>query len=202
MCVQTKNLAWERPAEEVDLPIFEKYFPGIDFRGMWKAMSLDGCVPLTTDLALFAGIMTVEQDDLGMRFVPFAGIDSEDPRTVVKLNIMEGMVEWMENTALGGYMWRAASEWAERKHGCRVEFSMDCGCGSVCCESYENGNWVEWVRRFNGTRRQAYGRTNVVWREGIEGTDITIDQYYTWQRMRKALEALPRIEEKMFCKIK
>lgn len=194
MCVQTKNLPWERPAEETDLPIFEKFFPGINFRGMLKAMSIDGCVPLTSDLALFAGILTVEQDDLGMRFIPFAGINTQDPRTVVKLNVMENIVEWMENTALGGYMWRAASEWAEKEYGCKVEFSMDCGCGSVCCEAYENGNWVQWVRCFNESRRHAYGRTNIIWQEGIEGTDITVDQLYTWRRMKGVLEALPYVE--------
>ncbi len=191
MCVETKNLAWERPAEETDIPIFTKHFPGIDFRGMLEAMSVDACVPLTSDLALFAGILSVERDDLGMRFVPFAGKSSESPQAVVKLSIMEGIVDWMENTALGSYMWQAGSQWAEKEHGCRVEFSMNCGCGSVCCESYENGDWISWVRRFNESRRHLYGRTNVIWQSTIEGTDITKDQFHTWKRMRTVLETLP-----------
>jgi hypothetical protein len=191
MCVQTKNLPWERPAEESDIPYFERQFPGINFSGMLKAMSVDGCVPLTSDLALFAGILSVEEDDLGMRNIPFAGIDLQNPSTVVKLNVMENIVEWMENTALGGYMWRAASDWAEQEYGCKVEFSMDCGCGSVCCESYDNGNWVRWVRRFNESRRHAYGRTNIRWQEGIVGTDITLNQFHIWHRMKEVLESLP-----------
>lgn len=192
MCVQTKNLAWERPAEESDISILEQYFPGINFKGMLEAMSIDGCVPLTTDLVLFAGILTVEPDDLGMRTVPFAGIDATDPQTVIKLTVMEHIVEWMENTALGSYMWRAASDWAEKEYGCKIEFSMNCACGTVLCESYVNGNWVEWVRRFNTSRKHAYGRTNIVWQDTIDGTDITHDQYQVWRKMRGTLEALPR----------
>ena len=196
MCVQTKNQAWERPAEESDLPILEKHFPGIDFKGMLDAMSMDGCVPLTVDLALFAGILTVEKDDLGMGFVPFSGKDLRTPQTVVKLNIMEDIVDWMENTALGSYMWRLASHWAEQKYGCKVEFAMNCSCGSVCCESYENGNWIQWVRRHNESRRTLYGRTDVIWQSSIEGTDITPDQFHTWVRIRNALEALPYVNTK------
>lgn len=195
MCVETKNQAWERPADEMDIPILEKHFPGINFKGMFEAMRVDGCVPLTVDLTLFAGILSVEKDDLGMRFVPFAGSSSKNPRAVVKLSVMEGIVDWMENTALGSYMWRAGSEWAEQEYGCRVEFSMNCGCGSVCCESYENGFWPQWVRRFNESRRHMYGRTSIVWQSTIEGTDITQDQFHTWKRMRTALEALPFMKE-------
>lgn len=192
MCVETKNLAWERPATEMDIPILAKHFLGINFKGMLEAMQVDGCVPLTTDLVLFAGILSAERDDLGMRYVPFAGRDPRTPQTVVKLSIMDGIVEWMENTALGSYMWQAASRWAEKEYDCKVEFSMNCGCGSVCCESYENGAWPEWVRRFNESRRDMYGRTNVELRSTIEGTDITKEQLHMWHRMRTALEALPQ----------
>ncbi len=147
MCVQTANRNWERPAKANDITQLEKYFPEVNFKGMLKAMSVDGCIPLTTDLVLFAGILTVDMDDLGMRFVPFAGIDSSNPTTVVKHTIMDGIVDWMENTALGSYMWKLASEWAEKEYGCRIEFSMNCGCGSVALEAYENGNWPLWVQR-------------------------------------------------------
>lgn len=193
MCVQTKNLPWERPAEETDIPILENYFPGINFKGMLKAMSVDGCVPLTTDLVLFAGILSADMDELGMRSVPFAGANPLMPQTVIKLYIMEDIVEWMENTALGSYMWQKASQWATEQYGCKVEFSMNCSCGSVCCESYENGAWPEWVRRFNASRRLMYGRTNIVWQTRIEGTDITESQFQMWRRMRAALEALPAV---------
>lgn len=195
MCVETKNRAWERPAEETDIPILSKHFPFINFNGMLEAMSVDGCVPLTTDLVLFAGILSAERDDLGMRYIPFAGRDPRAPQMVVKLSVMDGIVDWMENTALGSYMWQAGSQWAEQEYGCKVEFSMNCGCGSVCCESYENGAWPEWVRRFNESRRLMYGRTNIERRSSIEGTDITKDQLLMWVRMRNALEALPEMNE-------
>ena len=194
MCVQTKNLAWERPAEESDIPFFEHYFPGINFSGMLQAMSIDGCVPLTTDLALFAGILSVKPDDLGVRFVPFAGIDPSEPQTIIKLTIMDHIVEWMENTALGGYMWQAASKWSEKEYGCKIEFSMNCGCVAVSCDSYTNGNWIEWVQRFNRSRKHTYGRTNIAWQDTIDGTDITLDQYHIWCRMRGALESLSKVE--------
>jgi hypothetical protein len=196
MCVQTKNQAWERPVEESDLPIFEKHFPGINFKGMFDAMSVNGCVPLTADLALFAGILTVETDDLGIGFVPFAGKDLRTPQTVVKLDIMEDIVDWMENTALGSYMWQEASKWAEQEYGCRVEFAMLCGCKKVSFESYENGTLIQWVRRFNESRGSLYGRTHIVWQSSIEGTDITADQFHTWVRIRNALEALPYVNSK------
>lgn len=196
MCVETKNQAWERPAEDADIPILTKHLPGINFKGMLDAMRVDGCVPLTVDLALFAGILSVEKDDLGMGFVPFAGKDLRTPQTVVKLDIMDGIVDWMENTALGSYMWRAGSAWSEQEYGCKVEFAMNCSCGSVCCESYENGDWIQWVRRHNESRRSMYGRTNIIWQSTIAGTDITLDQFNIWRRMRAALEALPFVSAK------
>lgn len=195
MCVETKNQAWERPAIEADIPMLAKHFPGINFKGMLEAMSVDGCVPLTVDLVLFAGILCAEKDELGMRYVPFAGRDPRMPHSVVKLFVMDGIVDWMENTALGSYMWQVASHWSEREYGCKVEFSMNCGCGSVCCESYKNGAWPDWVRRFNKSRHLMYGRTNIVWQSTIEGTDITKDQLLMWQRIRAALEALPSMNE-------
>jgi len=195
MCVQTRNQPWERPAVAEDVPILQGHFPGIDFGGMLKAMSVDGCVPLTADLVLFAGILSVEPDKRGVKYVPFAGIDLNDPTapTVIKIPEMDGIVEWMENTALGSYMWQKASDWAEQTHGCRVEFSMDCGCGGVTTEQYTNGTWRNWVRAFNESRRHAYGRTNIEYRSTIHGTDITPDQLLMWRRMRAALQALPAI---------
>lgn len=152
MCVQTANKAWERPAAAQDFPTLAKHFPGIDFHGMHAAMSVDGCVPLVTDLALLAAILRSEEDRLGMRFLPFSGLDMQaGSATVVSIPEMDNIVEWMENTALGGHMWRKGSEWSERNHGRRVEFSMNCGCGSVRVESYSNGNWEQWVRNFNSS---------------------------------------------------
>lgn len=195
MCVQTRNQPWERPAVAEDVPILRSHFPGIDFHAMLEAMSVDGCVPLTADLVLFAGILSVEPDKRGVRYVPFAGIDLNDPTapTVVKIPEMDGIVEWMENTALGSYMWQKASQWAEANHGCRVEFSMDCGCGGVTTEQYANGTWRNWVRAFNVSRRYAYGRTNIEYRSTIRGTDITSDQLNMWRRMRAALHAIPAV---------
>ena len=197
MCVQTANKPWERPAEAQDFPILAKHFPGIDFRGMHSAMSVDGCVPLTTDLALIGAILSSESDDLNMRFVPFAGLDQRpDKATVVTIPEMDNIVEWMENTALGGYMWRKASEWSERDHGRRIEFSMNCGCGSVGLECYANGDWQAWVNRFNASRRNVYGNTHTERRFTIEGTDITSSQLMMWRRIRTVLEELPAVAAK------
>jgi len=193
MCVQTRNQPWERPAMAEDVPLLQNHFPGIDFAGMLEAMSVDGCVPLTADLVLVAGILTVEPDDRGVRYVPFAGIDPDEPRTVVKIPEMDGIVEWMENTALGSYMWQKASDWSEANHGCRIEFAMDCGCGCVTTEQYADGTWRNWVRAFNESRRHAYGRTNIAYRHSIRGTDITPGQLDMWRRMRAALHDLPAV---------
>lgn len=194
MCVQTANKPWERPATAQDFPILAKSFPGIDFHGMHSAMSVNGCVPLATDLILLAAILKSEQDNLGMRFLPFSGIDrqSASPKTVT-IPEMDNIVEWMENTALGGYMWREASKWSEQTYGRRIEFSMNCGCGSVSVQSYSNGNWEQWVSNFNSDRRHIYGRTNTERRLTSEGTDITPSQLTMWQRIRATLEALPAI---------
>ncbi|PIR83548.1 hypothetical protein COU18_02590 [Candidatus Kaiserbacteria bacterium CG10_big_fil_rev_8_21_14_0_10_51_14] len=197
MCVQTANKPWERPAAVQDFPILAKHFPGVDFQGMHSAMSVDGCVPLTTDLVLSAAILASEEDSLGMRFLPFVGLDSlSGSATVVTIPEMDNIVEWMENTALGGHMWRKGSEWAERNHGRRIEFSMNCGAGSVGLECYGNGNWQQWVTDFNASRRNVYGRTNTERRLTIEGTDITSAQLMMWRRIRTALADLPAIATK------
>ena len=192
MCVQTANKQWERPADVADFPILARHFPEIDFSGMHAAMSVDGCVPLTTDLVLSAAILRSEEDDLGMRFLPFSGLDKQlGAATVVTIPEMDNIVEWMENTALGGHMWRKASEWSERTYNRRIEFSMNCGCGSVGVECYSNGNWTRWVTNFNEVRRHVYGRTNLERRPTILGTDITPSQHTMWRRIRAALEDLP-----------
>jgi hypothetical protein len=197
MCVQTANKPWERPAEVQDFPILAKHFPGINFHGMHSAMSVDGCIPLTTDLVLVAAILSSEADDLDMRFVPFAGLDQRPGKaTVVTIPEMDNIVEWMENTALGGYMWRKGSEWSERNHGRRIEFSMNCGCGSVGLECYTNGKWQTWVNRFNASRCRAYGKTNTERRLTIDGTDIAFSQLMMWRRIRTALEELPAVAAK------
>lgn len=194
MCVQTAHKAWERPAVRQDFPILAKSFPGIDFHGMHAAMSVDGCVPLTTDLVLLAAILGSGEDNLGMRYLPFSGLDKQsDKPMVITIPDMDNIVEWMENTALGGYMWQKASAWSEATYGRRVEFSMNCGCGSVGAEHYANGNWKQWVNNFNGRRRHVYGRTNTERRPTAEGTDITASQVSMWQRIRAALQALPAI---------
>lgn len=197
MCVQTANKAWERPATAQDFPILAKSFPGIDFAGMHAAMSVHGCVPLTTDLVLLAAIIQSKEDHLGMRFLPFSGVDQRPGAvTVVTIPEMDNIGEWMENTALGGYMWRKASEWSEKNHNRRIEFSMNCGAGSVGVECYSNGNWEQWVQNFNESRRHVYGRTSTQRRLTAEGTDIQPWHVSMWRRIRSALEDLPAIVAK------
>lgn len=195
MCVQTANKPWERPAMLDDVPIFARHFPGIDFRGAIEAMSVDGCVPLTADLAILGATLSAPRDDLGIGFLPFTAIEVSS-RTCVRIPEMDNIVGWMENTALGSYMWQKANEWMEQNHDCRLEFAMNCGCGSVRSENYANGNWQRWVQRFNEVRRTVYGRTRIECRNSIAGTTMTKAQRTMWRRIRATLEELPAVAER------
>lgn len=195
MCVQTAHKPWERPAVPEDAPIFSKRFPGIDFLAALEAMSVDGCVPLAADLALLGATLSTPEDDYGVRFLPFTAVDVA-AKACVKIPEMDDIVGWMENTALGSHMWREASDWLERDRGCRIEFAMDCGCGSVRSASYANGDWRRWVRRFNQERRTIYGRTSVERRASIAGTTMTESQRAMWKRIRATLEELPEIRQR------
>jgi len=194
MCVNTQNHAWERPATVQDCAVFARHFPGVDFVGILNAMSQDKAVPLTTDLALMGAMLATSADDLGMRYVPFCGAE-KDSQNVVKLPVMEQIVDWFENTALGSDMWKNASDWSERTTGMRVHFAMNCGCGLVATTSYRNGQWTAWKERFNASRSHLFGRTTVVRRvsDTLEGLDITPAQLDIWRRVRAALEALPAV---------
>ncbi len=192
MCVNTQNLKWERPAVEADCGILSKFFPNLDFKGLLKAMSKDNAKPLTSDLVLVAAMMNTPEDDLGMRYVPFSAVHQKT-REIVKLPVMDQIVDWYENSALGTDMWNNASDWCEKSTGSRVHFAMNCGCGLVATSSYKNGIWTAWKERFNASRADLFGRTRVVRSESdsIEGLDITKSQVEMWQRMKMALEALP-----------
>lgn len=192
MCVDTKGYSWERPAERSDIAILEKHFSGVDFQGLLEAMSKDGAKPLTSDLVLVGAMANTQPDDLGMREVPFCGVE-HGTRTVVKLPVMDQIVEWLENSALGTDMWQNASEWAEKNHGARFHFAMNCGCGLVANAARESGKWQIWKERFNRSRAHLYGQTRVVRRniDSIAGLSMTQAQLDMWFRMRECLEALP-----------
>lgn len=167
---------------------------------MHKAMSVYGFRPLTTDLVLLAAMLDTQPDDLGVRYVPFAGMDRRSPRTVVKLPAMQGIVEWLENTALGTDMWLAASKWTKTYQDCEIRFTMDCGCGLVPTSAFIRGTWNTWLERFNLSRSAAYGRTNVAWPQEMKPyflkyTDFTSTQFEMWLRMRSALRSLPAVSE-------
>jgi hypothetical protein len=192
MCVQAKGYRWERPAVVEDCPVIESYFPGVDYQGLLTAMSQDKALPLTTDLVLFGAMFHTPTDDLGMRYVPFTAIEKGNSVCVVKLPVMETIVDWFENTALGTDMWNHASNWCEKGYGMRVHFAMNCGCGLVDTSNYKNGVWTAWKERFNTSRAHLYGRTTVTIREtdGLENIDITESQLQMWHRIRNCLEAL------------
>lgn len=196
MCVDTKNNHWERPATGQDCAILAGHFPGIDFSGLLQAMSADGARPLTADLALIGAMMHTAPDDRGMRYVPFSGVEA-GTQNVVKLPVMEQIVDWFENSALGTDMWANASDWCEGVNGTRVHFAMNCGCGLVAVSAYRNGLWQSWKERFNASRAHLFGRTRVVRRstDEIAGLDITAAQMDMWRRIRTALEALPAVAE-------
>ncbi len=193
MCVDTKGYDWERPAAKSDCAILASHFPGVDFEGLLEAMSKDSAVPLTTDLALVGAMMNTAPDDLGMRPIPFSAIQNDGSRIVVKLPVMDQVVEWFENSALGTDMWNNASDWCEQQNGTRVHFAMNCSCGLVEVSAYENGQWTAWKERFNKSRAHLFGRTKVVRRDtnSISGLDITNAQLMMWYRIRACLEALP-----------
>jgi hypothetical protein len=192
MCVDTKGHDWERPANKEDCAVLAGHFSGVDFGGLLDAMSADGARPLTTDLALVGAMMHTPPDDRGMRYVPFTCVETSGTRNVVKLPVMDQIVEWFENSALGTDMWKNASDWCEKQMGARVHFAMNCGCGLVAVTAYKNGLWKSWKERFNASRAHLFGRTTVIRRaaDDVTGLDITPAQLAVWKRVRACLEAL------------
>ena len=195
MCVQTTQSAWERPAIASDLPIIAKHFNVEGLPQIFKAMSKNGFRPLTTDIVLVAAMLSTRADTLGMQYVPFSGL-SKVTDAVVKLPVMDKIVEWFENTALGTDMWEAASDVIESIYGGRVHFAMNCGCGIVAQEATHDGRWQEWMQSFNKSRWNIYGKSRVIRQEtnDLIICDITIPQLTMWRRIRAALEALPAVE--------
>jgi len=192
MCVESHGENWERPARADDLPILNRFFKGIDFESLLSVMSRDNAKPLTTDLALIGAMIETNPDELGMRFVPFCALGSQKDK-VVKLPVMESIVGWFENSALGTDMWQHASDWAEERYSGRFHFAMNCGCGLVASEAKQNGNWSRWQQNFNASRSETYGETHVTKREedSVEGLDISSAQLNMWSKIREALSALP-----------
>jgi len=202
MCVDTKGHEWERPATQADCAVMSEHFSGVDFKGLLEAMSQDGAKPLTTDLALVGAMMHTPADDRGMRYVPFTAVETNGSKNVVKLPVMDQIVDWFENSALGSDMWKNASDFCEKQMGARVHFAMNCGCGLVAVTAYKNGLWKAWKERFNASRAHLFGRTTVVYRDtdSVEGLDITDAQLQIWQRVRNCLEALAteqKVSEKL-----
>lgn len=190
MCVQSRGLKWERPATAEDCEILRRHFKGIDFPAVFKAMSVYGFVPLASDLALVGAVVSAKPDGMGFRYLPFSGFDFKK-QIIVKIPAMDGIVEWFENTALGGEMWASASRWMNRAYGCNISFTMNCGCFMFPKEAREDGRLEAWLRRFNGVRSGIVGRTKIKVRQSVRGTDITEAQVVLWQRVRTALQALP-----------
>lgn len=190
MCVNTQNLAWERPATAADCAVMAEHFPGLDYQGLLTAMQADGALPLTSDLALVGAMWHSRADASNVRYVPFSA-PVKNTTQIAQLPIMAQIVEWFENSALGTDMWQAASNWLEAHHGVRVHFTMNCGCGLVCTEAYTNGVWTAWKQQFNASRSHLYGRTQVVERDSnsLEGLDMSAAELMIWQRIRTCLES-------------
>ncbi len=193
MCVDTSHQAWERPATKADCAIIAKHFDGVDFEELLDVMSEDGARPLTTDLVLVGAMVHTQPDARGMRKIPFSAIETHMSQNIIKLPVMDKIVEWYENSALGTDIWNNASDWCEEKFGARIHFVMNCSCGMVSTKSYLNGEWTAWKRDFNTSRAHLYGRTTVVRRDAnnLTGLDLSPAQLMMWQRMRACLEALP-----------
>jgi hypothetical protein len=148
MCVDTMGYNWERPAISADLELIAKIFPGVDYQGLFNAMSADGARPLTTDLVLYGAMANTPADELGMRYVPFTTVNNLTGE-ITKLPVMEQISEWFENTALGTDMWMNASAWSKKSEN--VHFAMNCGCGLVNSAAYKDGRWSQWKLEFNSS---------------------------------------------------
>ncbi|BBO34182.1 hypothetical protein [Lacipirellula parvula] len=192
MCVDNKGYPWERPATEADAATIGEHFPNIDFAELLAVMSQDMAKPLTTDLVLIGAMLSSCSDDLGMCYVPFTGLEAGS-KNMVKLPVMDQVVDWFENSALGTDMWHHASDWCEKRHGGRFHFCMNCGCGFVSLEAHQDSRWKSWQVRFNLSRASVFGATSVVRRDlnSILNTDITDAQLAMWHRIRTCLESLP-----------
>jgi hypothetical protein len=193
MCVDTKGYAWERPAAKSDCAILASHFPGIDFEGLLEAMSKDSFVPMTTDMVLFAATAGLEPDEFGVRSLPLTAIPKDGSLAVVKLPVMDHIVEWFENSAMGYDMWQNVSDWSEKREETRVHFDCKCNQCIVPVETYDNGQWSQRKVQYNQSRAHLVGRAKIVRREtnSLEGLDMTPSQLMMWHRIRKCLEALP-----------
>ncbi len=189
MCVQQRNQSWERPVAPSDFPIIAEHFPGISYAKLYDAMTQDEAVPLCTDLVLVGAMFHAKPDDIGVRLVKFSGADPATDE-VVKIPAMDGVVGWFENSALGTDMWQNANRYLSTL-GYHVHFAMKCSCGLVPIPTKHNGAWSEWQRAFNRERAHVYGRTNISWRPFREGDGLSHDDALLWDRIVRALQALP-----------
>ncbi len=192
MCVHERGFHWERPATHADCASMAQAFPNIDFPNAFKAMNVHGFTPLPTDLALLGGLLSSTADHDGIRSVPFSGFHAKK-KTIVKLVVMDGIVPWMENTALGTAMWRSVSEWTRETRGTVIEFTMKCSCIEVPLTCFNNERYGAWLSRYNASRqhtRGIFGQSGLPVMRTISGTDITPEQFRIWTRMRSALLSL------------
>ena len=192
MCVKESGFLWERPATIADCAVLSQHFPGVDFLGAFRAMSVYGFRPLPTDLVLVAGLFSSPPDKDGVRIVPFSGYDPIR-KTIVKLSVMDNIVPWMENSALGTAMWRSVSEWTHRTRGTVIEFTMKCSCIEIPTAHLYSGAYGRWLERFHASRENAhgiFGRSRLPIRKTPRGTDITFAEWQVWKKMRYVLESL------------
>ncbi len=192
MCVNERGFAWERPARLSDIPLLSKHFPNVDLESAFRAMNVYGFRPLPTDLVLVGGLFLSTPDKDGVRAVPFSGY-APKMQTIFKIPAMIGVVEWMENTALGTAMWRSVSEWTMKTRGTVIEFTMKCSCIEVPVEHLGNERYGRWLEEFHASRDGAkgvFGQSGLPIIKDIAGTDMTHEQFTIWNKMRASLEML------------
>jgi L-rhamnose mutarotase len=191
MCVQTANMPWEREATKEDAKILQTFFKGVDLEGFLKVMQEDGCVPLPTDLSLIGAVLTMKVNEYNLPYLPFTALEFST-KSCVKIPEMENIVDWMENTALGSFMWEKANKFAELNYGRKFYFSMDCGCEAPLVSQFSDGTVRNFNIFLNKQAKDLYGKTNVVYSDSISNTNMSEYQRSIWKLIRQSLEALPK----------
>lgn len=188
MCVQSKGYDFEGPAQSSDLKILNKHYPLIDFSELLAIMSQHEFSPLASDLAMIGAVFHIDADQSGVRELPFTAINRQD-QTKFKLAAMEGIVEWMENSALASDMWIATNRWLRQHHQVEMRFTDNCGCCIIPTQMLDSGAWFTWLAEYNKERRslRKLDQINYVNENNIHDNNLNDEQVQAWVKLRDVM---------------